>query len=151
MTDTTPTESRPPYRVLICDDALMSRRALQRALRDNSEFQVVDEAAGGQESIAKAVKLKPDLVLMDVCMPDLNGIEATRQILRAAPGTKVLAYSADSAWGTVDRMFAAGADGYLVKGADVDELVRAARTVLAGGHYLSVVLLESTGGATEDN
>jgi len=128
----------------------MIRQALQRALGSNSEFHVVDEAAGGQESIAKAVRLKPDLVLMDVCMPDLNGIEATRQILRAAPQTKVLAYSSDSTWATVERMFAAGAGGYVVKGADVDELVRAARTVLAGGHYLSVVLLESTGGTSED-
>jgi len=142
---------RSPYRVLVCDDAATIRVALQRALRNNSEFHVVDEAAGGRESIAKAVRLKPDLVLMDVSMPDLNGIEATRQILRAAPGTKVLAYSSDSAWSTVERMFAAGAGGYVVKGADVDELVRAARTVLAGGHYLSVVLLESTGGTTEDN
>jgi len=87
--------------------------------------------------------LKPDLVLMDVCLPDLDGAEATRQILLRAPETKVLAYSADSCWEKVDRMLAAGACGYVVKRADLEELVRAARTVLLGGHYLSLTLLQS--------
>jgi DNA-binding NarL/FixJ family response regulator len=122
----------------------MIRRALRRVLRSNSEFHVMDEAAGGQESVAKAVKLKPDLVLMDVRMPDVDGIEATRRILLAAPGTRVLAFSSDTAWLTVDRMLAAGASGYVVKGADPDELICAARTVLAGGRYLSAALLEPT-------
>ena len=76
-------------------------------------------------------------------MPDLDGAEATRQILERVPETRVLAYSSDAAWETVDRMFAAGALGYVVKGPDFDELVRAARAVLAGAHFLSVALFRA--------
>jgi two-component system invasion response regulator UvrY len=121
----------------------MARQQVRQVLANSSEFQVVGEAAGAQESIEKVSHLKPDLVLMDVCLPDLDGAEATRQILLRAPETKVLAYSADSCWEKVDRMLAAGACGYVVKRADLEELVRAARTVLLGGHYLSLTLLQS--------
>jgi len=141
MTRANTTKPRPPYRVLVCDDAAVMRRAVRRFLRDNPEFHVVGEAADGQESIAKAIQLQPDLVLMDVRLPDLDGIEATRQILLAVPGIRVLAFSSDSARETVDRMLAAGAGGYLVKGADPDELVRAARKILAGKRYLDVAVL----------
>jgi two-component system invasion response regulator UvrY len=82
------------------------------------------------------------LVLMALKMPDLDGAEAMRLILLSLAGTKILVYSADAAWETVERMFAAGATGYVVKGGDVDELVRAARTVLGGGHYLSLALFD---------
>jgi len=117
------------------------RRTLRQFLKGNSEFHIVGEAAGGLESIDKAIQLKPDLVLMDVRMPDLDGIEATRRILLAVPGIKILAFSSDSAPETADLMLEAGADGYLVKGADPDELVRAARKILAGKRYLDVALL----------
>jgi len=130
------------YRVLVCDDLAVARHQVQQALESTSEFHVVGEAAGAQDSIAMAIELKPDLVLMDVCMPDLDGAEAARQILLGAPEIKILAYSADCCWEKVDRMLAAGACGYVVKGADSDELVRAARTVLAGGHYLSLALMQ---------
>jgi DNA-binding NarL/FixJ family response regulator len=130
------------FRVLLCDDQALARHQVQHALENTSEFQVVGEAAGAHESIAKAIELKPDLVLMDVCMPELDGAEVTRQILLTAPEIKVLAYSADCCWEKVDRMLAAGACGYAVKSADLDELVRAARTVLAGGHYLSLALMQ---------
>ena len=140
MPHSNPKKSELSYRVLVCDDAAIIRRAVRRFLSYYPEFDVVGEAAGGLESIAKAVQLKPDLVLMDVRMPDLDGIEATRQIVLAVPGTKVLAYSSDTAWKTVDWMFAAGAGGYVVKGVEVDELVRAAQTVLAGRHYVSLAL-----------
>jgi len=135
---------KPPYRVLICDDMATVRRALQRVLRDDSDFLVVDEAASGQESVAKAKQLNPDLIVMDVHMPNLDGVEATRQILLGVPGTRVLAYSSDSAWATANRMLNAAARGYILKGTEPEEMVRAARTVLAGGHYLSPGLLEAT-------
>jgi len=133
-----------PYRVLVCDDLEMIRRTLQPVLYKLPEFQVVDEAVTGTESIAKAILLQPDLVLMDVHLPDLDGAETTRQILLGAPGTRVLAYSSDSAWETAERMIAAGVRGYVVKGIDEHEVIRAARAVLAGRHYLSLVLLEPT-------
>jgi DNA-binding NarL/FixJ family response regulator len=135
-------KTKPVLRVLICDDLPMVRLAVQQVLKTTDEFPLVHEAVDGHDSIAKAAELKPDLVLMDVGMPGLDGAEATREILRGAPETKVLAYSADSAWETVDRMLAAGVCGYVVKGEDMEEVVRAARTVLAGGHYLSLALLQ---------
>ena len=140
MTHASTARPRPPYRVLVCDDATVMRRTLRQFLEGTSEFHIVGEAAGGLESIDKAIQLKPDLVLMDVRMPDLDGIEATRRILLAVPGVRVLAFSSDSAPETVDLMLEAGADGYLVKGADPDELVRAARKVLAGKRYLDVAV-----------
>jgi DNA-binding NarL/FixJ family response regulator len=133
-----------PYRVLICDDTAVIREAVQLALTGNPEFAVVGEAAGGRESIVMAVRFRPDLVLMDVHMPDLDGPEATRLLLLGLPGIKILAYSADTDWETVDRMFAAGAAGYVVKGGHLEELVRAARTIVTGGHYLSLALLDPT-------
>jgi DNA-binding NarL/FixJ family response regulator len=130
------------FRVLLCDDQALARQQVQHALESTSEFQVAGEAAGARESIAKAVELNPDLVLIDVCMPDLDGAEATRQILLSVPEIKILAYSADCCWEKVDRMLAAGACGYVVKSQDLDELVRAARIILAGGHYLSLALMQ---------
>ena len=136
MTHSSTSRPKPPYRVLVCDDAAVMRRSLRQFLGGNSGFHVVGEAAGGMESIDKAIQLKPDLVLMDVCMPDLDGMEATRRILLAVPGIKVLAFSSDSTPAMVNLMLTAGARGYLVKGGDPDELVRAARKILAGKRYL---------------
>jgi len=138
----TRSNSNVPYRVLVCDGVDNIRREVQKALGANPGFQVVDEAANGHESISKAIQLKPDLVLMDACMPDLDGAEATRQIRVGTPETRVLAYSSDTTWETVDRMFHAGAGGYLVKGTDPDELLCAAGNVVSGGHYLSLALLK---------
>jgi DNA-binding NarL/FixJ family response regulator len=135
---------KSPYRILVCDDLEMIRNTLQPVLYKFPEFQVVDEAVTGLESIAKAILLQPDLALMDVHLPDLDGAETTRQILLGSPGTRVLAYSSDSAWETAERMIAAGVRGYVVKGLDENEVIRAARAVLAGRHYLSLVLLEPT-------
>jgi two-component system invasion response regulator UvrY len=135
-------KTKTTYRVLVCDDLAMARQQVQQAVANTCEFRVVGEAVNGYECIAKAVDLKPDLVLMDVGLPDLDGAEAARQLVLRVPETKVLAYSADSCWEKVDRMLAAGACGYVVKGTDLDELIRAARTILAGGHYLSLVLLQ---------
>jgi two-component system, NarL family, response regulator DevR len=135
---------KSPCRILVCDDLEMIRSAIQPVLCKFPEFQLVDEAATGMESIAKAILLQPDLILMDVHLPDLDGAETTRQILLGSPGTRVLAYSSDSAWETAERMIIAGARGYVVKGLDENEVIRAARAVLAGRHYFSLVLLEPT-------
>ena len=135
---------KSPYRVLVCDDLEMIRSTLQSVLHKYNEFQVVDVAVTGMESIVKAITLQPDLVLMDVHLPDLDGAETTRQILLGSPGTRVLAYSSDSAWETTERMIAAGIRGYVVKGLEENEVIRAARAILAGRYYLSLVLLEPT-------
>jgi len=135
---------KPKYRVLVCDDAGTIHQNIHQVLVNDSGFQVVDEVRCARDCSARAVELKPDIVLMNVGSPNLDGAEAVRQVVLAVPGIKVLAYSSDSGWETVERMLGAGAVGYVVNGNDLDELVRAAKTVLIGGHYLSLVLLEPT-------
>jgi len=102
---------------------------------------VVGEADGGYAGIRMALQLRPDIVVMDVDMPDLDGVEATKWILARAPGIKVLAFSAGSNPDIVREMFSAGASGYLVKGGDSDQLVEAIHSIMAGRPYLSGKIL----------
>ena len=106
-------------------------------LRRQADLQVVAEASGGQAGINAVLEFQPDLVLMDVSMPDVTGFEATRQIVAQSPGMKVLAHSAETNWAIVKQMFVVGARGYLLKRGDPVELVCAIRMVLAGGTFLS--------------
>jgi DNA-binding NarL/FixJ family response regulator len=128
---------KSPYRVLLCDDHDRLRSRCREMLAQAPDLDVVGEADGGYSGIEMALALAPDLVVMDVDMPDLDGIEATRQILAQQPDIKVLAYSAGSDWPVVQQMLFAGALGYLVKDADTDSLLRAVRVLLDGGRFLS--------------
>jgi DNA-binding NarL/FixJ family response regulator len=131
-----------PARVLVCDDQPFIRSFLRKRLSECG-FVVVGEAEGGHSAVAMALKLKPDVVIMDVSMPELNGIEATRQILARAPGIQVLAYSTDGGPETIKQMLAAGARGYLLKTGDLVELVLAIRKVQAGESVVSASLRET--------
>ena len=115
----------------------MIRARVREALLRRSEIEVVGEAAGGLDGVKMALSLSPDLVLMDVSMPDLNGFEATKQILTSAPHIKVLAFSADGGWPNVESMFLAGAQGFLLKNSDSEEWLYAIHRVMAGGSFLS--------------
>jgi DNA-binding NarL/FixJ family response regulator len=106
------------------------------------EFDVVGEAATGREAVELARKLRPTVVVMDIAMPVLNGFEATRQILLAAPATKVLVLSAHSDDEYVAHMAAVGASGYLVKQNSGQVLVRAIREIAAGRPYFSPSILK---------
>jgi DNA-binding NarL/FixJ family response regulator len=132
------------HRILLCDDQDMVRWTVREFLKPGSDIEVVGEASGGQAGIDATLELLPDLVLMDVSMPEVNGIEATRQIVARAPGVKVLAHSSHHNWEIVDQMFTAGAQGYVLKLGDVGELVSAIRNVLAGGCFLSPALMRSS-------
>ncbi len=128
---------RKSCRVLLCDDREMLRSRCREMLAQAAGIEVVGEADGGHAAIQMALSLVPDLILMDVDMPDLDGIEATRRILARQPAIKILAYSSGSHWQVVREMLSAGASGYLVKGVDPEELISAIRVLLAGGHFLS--------------
>jgi DNA-binding NarL/FixJ family response regulator len=132
------------HRVLLCDDQDIVRVIVSGVLKREADIQVVGEASGGKEGITATLELLPDLVLMDVSMPGVDGLEATRQIVAKAPAVKVLAHSALSERAIVEQMFAAGARGYLLKRGDPEELLRAVRTVLAGGSFLSAGLTSGT-------
>lgn len=119
-------------RILLVDDHRVLREGLAALLRGEPEFAVVGEAGDGRVAERLARDLAPDVVLMDVGLPDLNGIDATRRILAVAPATRIIALSMHSEQRLVMEMLRAGASGYLLKDAAYDELVRGIRTVLGG-------------------
>jgi two-component system response regulator NreC len=124
-------------RVVLADDHAIVRHGLGRAIQQEHDMEVVGQAQDGHTTVELARELAPDVVVMDISMPDLNGIEATREIRRETPGVKVVALSMHSAKRYVTEMFKAGAVGYLLKDCDFDELARAIRTVADGKTYVS--------------
>lgn len=124
-------------RVVLADDHAIVRHGLSRAIQQEDDMAVVGQAEDGHTAVELARELAPDVVIMDITMPDLNGIEATREIRREAPHVRVIALSMHSAKRYVTEMFKAGAAGYLFKDCDFDELARAIRAVADGNTYVS--------------
>jgi DNA-binding NarL/FixJ family response regulator len=127
-------------KILVCDDLELSRSVIQQTLKSAPDIEVVGEADGGESAIALTALLHPDVVLMDIVMLGVNGIDATRQILRETGRVKVLAVSMHSDQRYVRAMIAAGASGYVLKNYAHEELVRAIRAAVAGETYLSPCL-----------
>ncbi len=125
-----------PIRVFLADDHAVVRDGLQFILEDQADITVVGEAANGHEAVAQVRKLKPDVVVMDIAMPELNGIEATRQIRTELPRTQVVMLSVYSSSEHIYRALKAGARGYLLKESAGAEVVIAVRMVHAGRRYL---------------
>jgi len=123
-------------RIIITDDHRLIREGL-RSLLESQGFQVVGEAEDGRSAVKLAKKLDPDAVIIDISMPGLNGIEATRQIHQEAPQVKVIVLSMRSDRRAVLAAFAAGAAGYLLKEAAFEEMVVAIKVALKGQTYLS--------------
>jgi len=119
-------------RVLIADDHPVVRRGLRALLSTVDGFEVVGEAADGAEAVREAQLTRPDVVLMDVRMPDLDGVEATRRIRKAVPETAVLMLTMYDDDATVFTAMQAGARGYLLKGAEQDDIADAIRAVVRG-------------------
>lgn len=124
-------------RVLVVDDHDLVRTGISRMLADVDGLQVVGQAESGEEAIKKARELKPDVVLMDVKMPGIGGLEATRKLLRSHTDLKVVAVTACEEDPFPTRLLQAGAAGYLTKGAGLDEMIQAIRQVFAGQRFIS--------------
>ena len=124
-------------RVLLADDHKILRQGLRTLLEQEKDIQIVGEADTGRSSVELAGELAPDVVIMDVAMPDLNGIDATRRIADVKPRTRVLALSMHSDGRYVRGMLQAGARGYILKDCAAEELTHAIRTVMAGQVYVS--------------
>jgi len=124
-------------RIILADDHKIVRQGLRILLEAEPDMEVIAEADNGRKVLKQAQELMPDVIIMDLSMPELNGIEATRQILSGAPDVKVVALSMHSDSLFVLNMIKAGASGYLLKDCALEELVKAIRTVVSHKTYLS--------------
>jgi DNA-binding NarL/FixJ family response regulator len=129
-------------RILIVDDHPIVRSGLASVLSSQPDFDVVGEASDGQQAVAEASRLAPDLVLMDLRMPVRNGVDASAAILAERPSTRVVVLTTYASDGEVLRAIEAGAVGYLLKDVPHDELFRALRAVVRGERYLAPVVTE---------
>jgi two-component system, NarL family, response regulator NreC len=124
-------------RILLVDDHAVVRQGFKMILDAQSDMEIVGEAANGREAVELAAQLNPDIVVMDVAMPELNGIEATRRVIASDPHIRVIALSMHKDSVYVREILRAGARGYLLKDSGADELVKAIRAVAGGESYLS--------------
>ena len=129
--------SNKKTRILLADDHSVVRSGFRMILDAQADLEVVGEVANGREAVEQATALQPDVVIMDVTMPELNGIEATRRIAAAMPKTRVLALSMHKDSVYVREILRAGACGYLLKDSGEGDLVSAVRAVARGEGYLS--------------
>ncbi len=123
--------------ILLVDDHDLVRLGINRLLSDIKGFNIVGEAKSGEEAIEKVNKLRPDVVLMDVKMPGMGGLEATKRIVKQHPKIKVLVVTVYGDEPYPSRVLQAGATGYMTKGASVEEMVQAINSVYSGKRYLS--------------
>jgi DNA-binding NarL/FixJ family response regulator len=126
-----------PTRVLLVDDSAALRRALSSIVQSNEDLQIICEASDGSEAVQVAEKLQPDLILLDVGLPKLNGIEAARQIRKISPSSKILFLTQDPSDELAEEAFCLGARGYVVKGQAASELLPAIEVVMQGKQFVS--------------
>lgn len=124
-------------RILLADDHTLMRQGLRKLVEARSDWEVVAEAGDGREAVRYALELKPDVAVVDVAMPLLNGIEATRQIVRRAPEVRVLVLSMYSDENCITQVMQAGATGYLLKDSADTELAQAVTAVSQGKSFFS--------------
>lgn len=123
--------------VMLVDDHGLVRTGIKRLLKDVSGIEVVAEAESGEQAIRQVRKEKPDVILMDISMPGIGGLEATRKISQVVPGVKIIAVTIHDDDPFPARLLEAGASGYLTKGCDVQEIVNAIRSVHLGKQYIT--------------
>jgi two-component system response regulator NreC len=124
-------------RIILADDHKITRQGLRSLIDESNDMEVIAEAENGRDAVELARQLKPDVIIMDVSMPDLNGVEATRQIVQDNPQMKIIALSMHSDTLFVSEMLKSGASGYLLKDCAFEELEQAIRTVTESKAYLS--------------
>ncbi len=126
-----------PVTIVLADDHTVVRQGLVKLLEAEPNFKVVGDAENGREAVEKVEKLQPDVVLMDIAMPMLNGIEATRQIKKISPRTQVVILSMHSHARYINELFSLGASGYLLKNSTGSDIIDAIHAAVKGDNYLS--------------
>src|SRR5215470_14928415 len=126
--------------ILLAEDHQMVREGLKALVNSQPDMKVIGEAGDGSAAVEQARELDPDVVVMDVSMPRMSGLEATEKIKKATPAVKVLALTRHTDTGFLRQLFKAGVDGYVVKQSASSELIRAIRTVAGGESYLDPFL-----------
>lgn len=127
-------------RIIVADDHPVTRKGLSSVLENIDNFQIVAETGDGLSTVKAALLHKPDVIIMDISMPNMNGLEATRSIHEKNKQIKIIALSIHSNKHYVREMFAAGATGYLLKNCDIDEVIKAINVVCDGDMYLCTAL-----------
>ena len=130
-------------RVMLVDDHAMLRAGLQMAVNSQPDMEVVGQASNGREVLEQAQSCRPDVVLMDISLPDVGGAEMTELIRQELPTVRILAFTRHGDPSYLRRMLQAGASGYILKNADASALLQAIRVVAAGGAYIDPVLAGS--------
>ena len=125
-----------PVRVLVVEDFVPFRQFISSRLATRRDLQVICEVSDGLEAVQKAVELKPDLILLDIALPSLNGIEAARRIRTLAPESKIIFLSQESSPDVVQEAFSLGAQGYVVKAKAGSELLDAVDAVISGKKFI---------------
>jgi DNA-binding NarL/FixJ family response regulator len=126
-----------PIRVLVVEDYEPFRQVVCSLLQERPEFQIIGQASDGLEAIHKAQKLQPDLILLDISLPKMNGIAAAQEIGKLAPKPKILFLSQNTDWDLVKAALSAGGSGYVVKSDAGDQLFEAIEAVIQGGQFVS--------------
>jgi two-component system response regulator NreC len=126
-----------PFRILLGDDHTLLRQGLRKILEEQPDWTVIAEASDGREAVRLATETQPHVAILDIGMPNLNGIEATRQIVRRVPGVQVLILSMHAEEAYIIQALKAGARGYLLKDSADTELIRAVTAVAAGKSFFS--------------
>jgi len=129
--------SEPTLRIAIADDHEIVRQGVKNVVENEPDMEICGEATIGRDAVEMVLRTKPDVAILDISMPGLNGIEATRQILKAQPKTKILMFTMHEAEQLVHEVFNAGAQGYLLKSDAGRHLVAAIRSVASGSRYFS--------------
>jgi DNA-binding NarL/FixJ family response regulator len=132
-----------PVSVMLADDHAVVRDGLRALLEGGNDLQVVGVAGNGREAVTEALRLRPDIVIMDIAMPELDGVEATRRIVEKSPETRVLILSMYLSAEHIYRALQAGAQGYVLKESAGEEVVDAIRALRAGKRYLSHRITET--------